>query len=995
MSITLEDLQLPEVQISNNVATINHSRQNESQKELEQLLSLTDLDKIEDALEWLASEETKVEKHLGEILDTKTDIENGFDDLFNLLPLIEEAQDEIQPLNSGISYMYNSIRDLHAEIKLLNEEKLKIENTEKLVKEGQDLLNSIKELELAISDKDILSSSAIVHKCLRIIDSFKDLPDKESTKNHSNSKENEIGDIKLLKLKILEQVGVSYNNQDISDVLEEQRVRVLNLVNTSFEDAVHNNDNKTIGICFKQYPLLREENLGLDKYTKLLCEKVSENYKQLKVKSGIEGAFMLRLANLFDSMAYLIDSNFNIVNRYYGPGRMTRVIQRFQLELDKRVVRILEAFEDERQIARLQLEAINTNKIGLDGLSALSRKLQADNLNSSIGGQGMSWKGVRTPQSSALKPQNRPSESHSDSESQAIDLKIVSKAVNELAMMANRSETFLRYLQQQGELNTTGINKIDSEIKNIFLSAETIVNEQSRNGILVKDVYSGIKDNNNTLRVDQKSGLLVGTQLEQLLGWMQKVYLEFEKYSTSRAFNKALMLDDVEKLEGWGIPISGDNDSVKNKGSSGGFLSQFSSSSFTKGSSQEPKISLTSSCTGDVFYVIQIALYRAISIQKADVFSSLVSIVAEMLKSSYVGLLEREIQLGWVYPQPGSVTNKNYLSQDSRSPRSSSESTFRPSKEVTGMLGLGSSDWKMSLKNSLTGSTFGSALGLAATGNEQIADQQKRICVGLNNLDVSISYLSALCDGLLGKIKSSWAKLGNGSPNDSNEQMKAEEAIQSLNSISSKMSMVLVQGLNQLSNQALKLRIRQSLKESYLDIKYVLSDEEFADTQNDNLFQQRMFMKLDSLLKPFKARLTENNGNTLIELVIDVLVADWQRAILQSKFNLLGGLAFERDVKSVQNYFEMFVTSNIRPKFSKLVQMSQIMTSSISELEKEPSPTNIAGSNENEKGRNNSILNSTQHPSKTGIVGLGTSVDELPILSVSEISTLVSNRLNS
>jgi hypothetical protein len=58
------------------------------------------------------------------------------------------------------------------------------------------------------------------------------------------------------------------------------------------------------------------------------------------------------LVRLFESIAVIIDQHQPVVTKYYGPGKMLRVIQRLQEESDTRSRKILEAFEEERGISR-------------------------------------------------------------------------------------------------------------------------------------------------------------------------------------------------------------------------------------------------------------------------------------------------------------------------------------------------------------------------------------------------------------------------------------------------------------------------------------------------------------------------------------------------------------------------------------------------------------------------------------------------------------------
>jgi hypothetical protein len=55
---------------------------------------------------------------------------------------------------------------------------------------------------------------------------------------------------------------------------------------------------------------------------------------------------------LFDSVVVIIDQHQPVIENFYGPGKMLRVIQRLQEESDIRSRKIMDAFEEERDIRR-------------------------------------------------------------------------------------------------------------------------------------------------------------------------------------------------------------------------------------------------------------------------------------------------------------------------------------------------------------------------------------------------------------------------------------------------------------------------------------------------------------------------------------------------------------------------------------------------------------------------------------------------------------------
>ncbi|KAJ2850058.1 Golgi transport complex subunit 4 [Coemansia erecta] len=219
-------------------------------------------------------------------------------------------------------------------------------------------------------------------------------------------------------------------------------------------------------------------------------------------------------------------------------------------------------------------------------------------------------------------------------------------------------------------------------------------------------------------------------------------------------------------------------------------------------------------------------------------------------------------------------------------------------------------------------------------------------------------------ESLSSKLDSEWKRVP-----DKNDVARARKAIDTLSALSAKFSHSKQRSLEQIGAQVLKPWVRSILQQSYRDIKYVLTDEEFNDMQNDNLFQKRFMLKFGSLAGQLKQRLSTHNASAALENAIVSLSGDWERAIRQSKFNMLGGIMVEKDVREIQRYLEKETGVGLRQRFSRLVQMADVLAvESIADvghiLESQPDVDMAAGS----------------HMS--------------PSLSKSDIKTLLTNRID-
>ena len=85
-----------------------------------------------------------------------------------------------------------------------------------------------------------------------------------------------------------------------------------------------------------------------------------------------------------------------------------------------------------------------------------------------------------------------------------------------------------------------------------------------------------------------------------------------------------------------------------------------------------------------------------------------------------------------------------------------------------------------------------------------------------------------------------------------NALAKAKAVLSGLTGSSAKFKQILSLGIEELFERTLKPRLRPLLQDSYKDIKYVVTDEEYAEQEALNNFVHRFMSGLDALVEPFK-----------------------------------------------------------------------------------------------------------------------------------------------
>lgn len=125
-----------------------------------------------------------------------------------------------------------------------------------------------------------------------------------------------------------------------------------------FDKAVKENNGAKITRFFKLFPLIGKSQVGLDVYGRYVCQGVASRARSTLNagtggSQGKDGFFYANaLTRLFEHIAQIADSHGALVERHYGPGKMTRVIERLQVEADVQGGIIIDTWSDERNVDR-------------------------------------------------------------------------------------------------------------------------------------------------------------------------------------------------------------------------------------------------------------------------------------------------------------------------------------------------------------------------------------------------------------------------------------------------------------------------------------------------------------------------------------------------------------------------------------------------------------------------------------------------------------------
>jgi hypothetical protein len=144
--------------------------------------------------------------------------------------------------------------------------------------------------------------------------------------------------------------------------------------------------------------------------------------------------------------------------------------------------------------------------------------------------------------------------------------------------------------------------------------------------------------------------------------------------------------------------------------------------------------------------------------------------------------------------------------------------------------------------------------------------------------------------------------------------------------MSDKMKKRLNAGLEQLFLQTLKPRIRPLYQEAYRDVKYVLDEDEYNEADSNDLFVRRFTQGFSKLIDIYRRTLTETNFAHMLDLIVAAVVKQWEKIVLQTRFNQLGALRFDKDLRSLTHYLSNLTDWSTRDKMTRLNQTATILS---------------------------------------------------------------------
>ncbi|XP_028390534.1 conserved oligomeric Golgi complex subunit 4 [Phyllostomus discolor] len=292
---------------------------------------------------------------------------------------------------------------------------------------------------------------------------------------------------------------------------------------------------------------------------------------------------------------------------------------------------------------------------------------------------------------------------------------------------------------------------------------------------------------------------------------------------------------------------------------------------------------LTSSMVDDVFYIVKKCIGRALSSSSIDCLCAMINLATTELESDFRDVLCNKLRMG--FPA----------------------TTFQDiQRGVTSAVNI--------MHSSLQQGKFDTK-GIESTDEAKLS-----FLVTLNNVEICSENISTLKKTL----ESDCTKLFSQGIGGEQAQAKFDSCLSDLAAVSNKFRDLLQEGLTELNNTAIKPQVQPWIN-TFLSVSHNIEEEEFNDYEANDPWVQQFILNLEQQMAEFKASLSPVIYDNLTSLMTSFVAAELERVVLKSTFNRLGGLQFDKELRSLIAYLTTVTTWTIRDKFARLSQMATIL----------------------------------------------------------------------
>lgn len=288
-----------------------------------------------------------------------------------------------------------------------------------------------------------------------------------------------------------------------------------------------------------------------------------------------------------------------------------------------------------------------------------------------------------------------------------------------------------------------------------------------------------------------------------------------------------------------------------------------------------------SSMVDDVFFIVKKCIFRSIQTNSLDGICAVINIAATCLEGDFLNSIKTTLKNGY---------SSRYMDL------------------------------------SLAYNAFQSSIQQGRLQNPDAENSKTNFIVQLNNADMSAEYIETLLNTISTRIAEAFPTMGD------KEKSLLDSCLSQIKAVGDSFRAVVEFGMQQLRSSAIKPRLNPWV-DQFLSHNHTLTEDELQVYEAGETFIQYLIVKIDGLLASFKSILSTRNYDALVGILATDITSRFERAIKESKFNRLGGLILDQEVRALGTFLTGATSWSVRDKLARLSQIATLLNlEKVSEL---------------------------------------------------------------
>ena len=217
-------------------------------------------------------------------------------------------------------------------------------------------------------------------------------------------------------------------------------------------------------------------------------------------------------------------------------------------------------------------------------------------------------------------------------------------------------------------------------------------------------------------------------------------------------------------------------------------------------------------------------------------------------------------------------------------------------------------------------SVLHSATGAKLAGVADTDKQRQQFLACLNNAEVGLEYVGRLQLSTQTELTGLQAT----TTISSKQADKLGSCMTGLGAVATQLRASLDSGLAALRTSAVRPRLKPWI-DGFCQVSHNLTEEMFSDYAANDPWVQQTIVNIDTLLKSFQQSLTQTNFDSFVNMLASEVTSQLEKAVTKSSFNRLGGLQFDKEVRSLSSFLTSITSWSTRDKFSRLQHIAAIL----------------------------------------------------------------------